>query len=126
MFISNFKNRFFPILKKYWYAFLLTAFLFFWTGWDLFSGYYLIWSILLTSGLIGFAYKFPQLSISPDISYAVFLYHMTIMNVFVNYNFIGNWLYALAFVILTIVVALISTITVGRWSAKRKMIQLKN
>lgn len=124
MFIAKFIDSFLPILTKYWYSFLLIAFLFFWTGWDLFSGYYLMWSIFLALGLIGFAYRYPLLSISPDISYAFFLYHMTVMNVFVNYKLIDDWIYALGVFAITVFVSFISTITVGKWSANRKKLSL--
>lgn len=85
-FVAEFKDILLPILQKYWFGLLFLAFFFFWTGWNLYSGYYLLWSVFLTVGLIGFAYKFPQLNISPDISYGLFLYHMTVINIFVNFK----------------------------------------
>ena len=120
MFIAEFKNMLLPILQKYWYIFLLIAFCFFQTEWDLFSGYYLFWSLFLTVGLIGFAYRFPKLSINPDISYGLFLYHMTVINVFVNFGWTGNWLYIIPIALTTIFLAYLSTVTVGRMSARIK------
>lgn len=120
MFIAEFKDRILPILIKYCYAFLMIAAVFFWTGYDIFAGYYLFWSLFLTTGLIGIAYRFPMLSINPDISYGLFLYHMTIVNIFVNFGWTGSWLYVIPSVLMAGLLAYISTITVGRISMKKK------
>ena len=125
MFIAEFKDRLLPILKKYWYVCLAISLLFFWTGFDLFSGYFLLWSTFLTAGLIGFAYRYPKLSISPDISYGVFLYHMTVVNLFVSLGWIGNWLYILPITIITCFLAFISTNTIGRLSELKKQSMLR-
>lgn len=120
MFIAEFKDRILPVLIKYWYIFLIIAFVFFWTGYDIFAGYYLFWSLFLTIGLIGFAYRFPMLSVNPDISYGLFLYHMIVVNIFVNFRWTGSWKYVIPVVLLAGVFAYISTITIGRISVKKK------
>lgn len=120
MFIAEFKEKTLVYLVKYWIILLIMAFLFFITGWDLYSGYYLGWSLFLTSGLIGFAYRFPKLSIKHDISYGVFLYHMIVVNVFVNYGVLGKWFFVVPIVLITAVLAYLSTMTVGRISLKMK------
>lgn len=120
MFVAKYKETLVPYLIKYWYVFLILAFLFFITKFDLFSGYYLFWSLFLTVGLIGFAYRFPQLSISPDISYGIFLYHMTVVNAFVNFGLNGRWIYAVPVVAISVILAFASTVTVGMMSASRK------
>ena len=122
MLIAEFEDEILPILEKYWYIFLIIAIFFFWTGWDLFSGYYLFWSMFLTAGLIGFAYRFPQFAIRTDISYALFLYHMIVMNVFVNFGLTGRWIYGVAVLLLAIGCAYISTVTVGNWASKKKFL----
>ena len=123
MFIAKYKDRLIPIVSKFWYVLLAIAFVFFITGLDLFSGYYLFWSIFLSVGLVGFAYRFPRLSINLDISYGLFLYHMIIVNIFVYVGIIGNWLNALAVCIVAIMIAYLSTITIGAWAAKRKRLK---
>lgn len=120
MFFAEFKGVLLPILRKYWYGFLTVAFLFFWTGWDLFSGYYLFWSLFLAAGLIGFAYRYPKLFIRRDISYGLFLYHMTVVNVFVNFEWTGKWIYTIPIVIIAMALAYLSTVTIGRISGVRK------
>ena len=125
MFIARFANVIVPMLQRYWQVLLAVAFAFFWTGMDFYSGYYFAWSLLLVSALIGFAYKYPILSISPDISYGLFLYHMIVVNIFVNYGIIGKWGYALLVVIISSILAYISTVTVGKKSLLRKKMLIK-
>ena len=120
IFIAEFKDTLLPILQKYWYAFLIIAFAFFWTGCDFFSGYYLFWSLFLTAGLIGFAFRYPELSIHIDISYGIFLYHMTVINVFVNFGWIEKWLYVVPVVLTAVLLAYLSTVTIGRLSSVQK------
>lgn len=121
MFIARFKNVLLPILKKYWFVFLSISIIFFITGWDLFAGYYLFWSLFLVTGLIGFAYRFPRLHIKHDISYGLFLYHMTVMNIFVNFRLIGKWAYVIPIVLISVLLALLSTITIGKISSNLKI-----
>lgn len=126
MFIAAFKDKILPVLEKYWYVLLIAASIFFWTGWDLFSGYYLFWSLLLTASLIGFAYRFPKFAISTDVSYALFLYHMIVMNVFVNFGLTGNWIYGIAVLLFAIICAFVSTVTVGKWANKKKFFMINH
>lgn len=113
MFTAEFKDKLLPIFEKFWFSFLLIAFVLFWTGWDFFSGYYLGWSLFLTVGLLGFAYRFPQFNISPDISYGLFLYHMTVLNIFVYFGWTGKWIYAVSIIVIVIILAFLSTVMVG-------------
>ena len=125
MFLAEFKDKVLPVLKRFWCVLLLIGFLFFWISCDLFSGYYLFWSLFLTTSLIGFAYRYPEFSINPDISYGLFLYHMTVVNMFVNYGWKGSWLYVIPVVIGATTLAYISTITIGKWSAERKRVMVE-
>lgn len=120
MFLAEYKDRLLHVLQKYWYALLAVAFFFFWSELDIYSGYYLFWSLFLAAGIIGFAYRFPRLSVDPDISYGLFLYHMTVINVFVHLGWIGRWLYAVPVILAAVLLALLSTVTVGKWSARHK------
>lgn len=116
MFLAEFRDKLMMHLKKYWYLLLAVSLAFFWTSRDLFSDYYLGWSLFLTSGLIGFAYRFPELRISPDISYAMFLYHMTAINVFVHFGLTGSWVYVAPVLVIVVCVSFISTMTIGKIS----------
>lgn len=109
------------VLTRSWLMFLIIALIIHVCGYDLKTGYSVVHSVTLVSGLIGFAYRFPQLSIKKDISYGIFLYHMIIVNVFMNYDLIENWIYATLVIIITVVMAYVSCITVGAWSSKKKL-----
>lgn len=123
MFIAEFKEKMLPFLKQYWSAGLLIAFVFFWSRIDLYSGYYVGWSIFLVAGLIGFAYRYPKFNVNPDVSYGLFLYHMIVVNVFVNFNMTGEWLYFLLVFGFSLLLAYISTVTIGQLSqTKKKMV----
>lgn len=119
-FIAEFKDSLFPVLTKFWYFFLGIGVIPYWTGFDIYAGYQVMWSVLLAFGLIGYAYRFPELAVCPDISYGVFLYHMIFVNIFISVGWIGNWWFALGALVITMGGAYLSTITVGNWSAKRK------
>lgn len=120
IFIAEFKSDLLPVLQKCWYICLVIAVIFFWTEFDLYSGYYLGWSCFLVAGLIGFAYRFPQFRFSTDISYGLFLYHMTVINIFANFELTGSWVYAIPIVIASLGAAQVSTVTIGRISLLRK------
>ncbi|MCI9422070.1 MAG: acyltransferase [Dorea sp.] len=121
MFIAEFQEFLLPICRKYWWMSLLLSYTFFWSKIDILSGYYLFWSLFLIIGVIGFAYRFPQLNVPLDISYGLFLYHMTVVNVFVNFRWGGGkWEYALLIVLITVILAYISTVTVGKLSVRKK------
>ena len=119
-FIANYKDKILPVLSRFWYLFLLAGIVPYITGFDLFAGYYVLWSILLVCGLIGFAFRFPKLAVKHDISYGIFLYHMIVINAFIALGLVGNWLYALFAVLLSVLLAWLSYITIGKWSANRK------
>ena len=116
MFIADYSAMVLPVIKRSWWALWIAGILFYLTSFDVNFGYYLLWSIMLVSGAIGFAFRFPQFAIPVDISYGLFLYHMTVVNVFVNFNIIGNWVYALIICIISAAFAWISAITVGKYS----------
>lgn len=120
LFLARYEKRVLPILQRYWYILLVIAAVFFWTQWDLDLGYGLGWSLFLTAGLIGFAYRYPGWSISPDISYGLFLYHMIVVNIYVQFGWTGRWVYAVSAACIAIVLALLSTVTVGKISARKK------
>ncbi|MBR6040495.1 MAG: acyltransferase [Clostridia bacterium] len=119
-FIAAFKEKMIPVLSRFWYCFLLIGIVPYLTGFDLDAGYHVLKSIFLVCGVVGFAYRFPMLSIKPDISYGIFLYHMIVMNVFITFNLVGSWWYAAGALFITVLLAYASTVTIGKWAAKKK------
>ena len=67
-------------LKKCWYLCLGIGAVFYFTGFDLQVHYDVFHSVFLFAGLLGFAYSFPKLQIQTDISYGIYIYHMTVVN----------------------------------------------
>ena len=120
-FLSEFNVLFIPWLKKYWYALLIIGAIPYLSNNDLIAGYGFIQSILMVSGLIGFAYLFPILALKKDISYPIFLYHMIVVNIFISLGWTGNWFYGIVVIVLSCVVAYLSTATIGKWSVIMKM-----
>ena len=88
--------------------------------WDIDASYSLFGTLLLFLGMIGFAYSFPKLNIKTDISYGVYIYHMTVVNALIALGYMHSvWLFVLV-LITTCLLAWISTKTVGEWSKHRK------
>lgn len=121
-FIAEFEDKIIPILSKFWYAFLIMGIVIYFVKFDVFAGYWCIWSVLLVSGLIGFAYRYPKLTVKPDISYGLFLYHMIIVNIFITMGWLGDWGYAIVVLLISLLCAYVSTVTIGRWSVRKKML----
>ena len=109
-------------LSKYWYVLLIVALMPYLTRFDVNAGYNVLHSVLLVSGLIGFAHAFPNLSLTTDISYGIFLYHMIVVNIFMTVGWMQSWGYAITIMVITIVLAYVSSRTIGTWSAKRRVL----
>ncbi len=120
MAVAEFQKDIIPILKKYWWIFIVISAVFYITRIDINIGYYILHNLFMIPGLLGFAFRFPKLNIRPDISYGIFLYHMTVVNVFITFGLTDSWLYAAMCTLISCALALISTKTVGSWSAKKK------
>lgn len=123
MFVAEYKNAILVYLKNYWYIPLVFNILFQILGCDVMAGYGFIKTATLFAGLLGFAYAMPGLNIKTDISYGVYIYHMTIINVIIECGLIGKlsgvWLLMIVLVS-TCIIAWVSTKTVGEWGLSRK------
>ena len=121
-FTAEYKGKMLPFLKKYWWVSLvLLLFNKYLIHYDIrIPSYPLVNTLLLFCGLIGFAYSFPQLNIRTDISYGVYIYHMTIVNAFIALGYKGQMWTLWIVIIITCILAWISTITVGRMSQNMK------
>lgn len=82
-FISEFEKEILSLLKKYWFIMLVLGFIPYCCNIDINVGYDVFRSILMVSGLLGFAYRFPRIALKCDISYPIFLYHMIVVNIFI-------------------------------------------
>lgn len=71
--VAEKKDVMIPFLKKYWWAFILSLIINNYLHWDIKASYYVIDTIFLLLGLLGFAYNFPELNIQTDISYGIYI-----------------------------------------------------
>lgn len=77
-------------------------------------------TILLFLCLIGASYVFPNLNIKTDISYGVYIYHMTIVNALIAMGYTKKSVLLVVVLVSTCVFAWISTKTIGKFSKKMK------
>lgn len=123
MFVAEYKNVLLVVLKKYWYIPIVINILFQIGGFDIMVGYGLIKTVTLFLGLLGFAYAIPNINIRTDISYGIYIYHMTIINAITELGLVGQQtglLLLLVTTAITCVLAWTSTKTIGKWSLSRK------
>ena len=77
-------------------------------------------TILLFLCLIGASYVFPYFNIKTDISYGLYIYHMTIVNALIEMGYKTIPFLLVVVIVLTCILAWISTKTIGRFSKKMK------
>ena len=75
----------------------------------------------LISGLIGFAYAFPKINLKIDISYPLYLYHMTVVNVMLQLGYSGKRIHLLIAIMISCLFAFISTETIGKLANRIKL-----
>ena len=119
--VAEKKDVMIPFLKKWWWAFVVVLLVKKYViHWDIDASYAIFGTLLLFLGMIGFAYSFPNLNIKTDISYGVYIYHMTVVNALIALGYMHNlWLFVFVLVT-TCLLAWISTKTIGEWSKHRK------
>ena len=120
MLIAEKRETVLPLLKKYFPLFLLGSVAFIFVKADARSGHYpLMHTLLQIPGLIGAAYALPQLNIKKDISYGIYIYHMTAVNALIALGFSGSRPLLLAVALCSALAALASSrITAGLRKAK--------
>lgn len=119
-FVAEKKDMILPILKRYWWLLLISVLAVKYSRFDFYASYYVLETILLFLCLTGFAYVFPNLNIKTDISYGVYIYHMTIVNAFIAMGYTKKSVLLVVVLLLTCVFAWISTKTIGKFSKKMK------
>lgn len=121
-FVAEYKDVILPFLKKYWWAFVvLLIFKREFVRWDIdMSLYQLIYTVLLFCGVVGVAYAFPKINIKTDISYGVYIYHMTVVNALIALGFTGQSWTIYVVIAVTGLLAWISTKTIGHLSVREK------
>ena len=82
-------------------------------GVDISASYNVFQSICLIAGWIGFAYRFPKFNVKLDASYAIYIYHMIVVNAMLAFNHVGLVVHLLIVIGVTFVLAYLSTVFVG-------------
>lgn len=119
-FVAEYKDRILPYIKKYWIIPLITALIAYITKIDIKASYNVLFTLSIFVGLLGASYTYQKLNINRDVSYGVYIYHMTFVNAFIQLGLLHSKLYLLAIVMTTLFAAYISTVTIGEWGLKRK------
>lgn len=119
-FVAEKKDLILPILKRYWWLLLISILIVKHYRLDFYASYYIFETILLFLCLTGLAYVFPNINIKTDISYGVYIYHMTIVNALIAMGYAKNPVLLVVVLVSTCVLAWISTKTVGKFSKKMK------
>lgn len=122
-FISEYREKFIPALKKFWYIPLALSIITFIVDFDISGGPYgygILRCSTLILGMLGIAYKFPSLNIRTDISYGIYIYHITIINVFIVMGFTGNQLFLWFAMAISCVFAFFSTKFIGSFAISKK------
>lgn len=119
-------NKILPFLKKYWYIFIITTIIINNTNFDVKLSYWVLETTTLFAGLLGASYIFPYLNIKIDISYGIYIYHMTVVNALIALNYSKSIVLLPTVIILTSILAWISTKTIGNYSLKIKKSIVKN
>lgn len=119
------------LILRYWpFAFVVTVFVEF-SGIDIDCsdpafGYFLIRCVSTLIWILGLAYTFPKFNIKTDISYALFLYHMTIVQILYTYGYMHYPILIIVVMVVSCILAYFSTRYIGEWSKKRKLQLVSN
>ena len=88
---------------------------------DIYLNYYrLFYTIILALFIVGFSYRFPQLSIKKDISYGIYIYNMVFVNVAIEKGVQDSPYAYLLVILLTVISAYISYEIVGAFSRRKR------
>ena len=121
MLVANFRDYLIPVLSKHWHFFGLGAIALRLFPYDFMArNFRIVFTTLCLLTVIGMSYRFLKIRVKNDISYALFIYHMIVVNVFIELGFYKN-IYSLSLcVILSVVLALLSTKMIGNKISRLK------
>lgn len=120
-FVSEYFEKFVPIMKKYWFIGLVLLLLQTVVHIDIPGEYGVIKSLLQCFTWIGFAYALPNMNIKRDISYGIFLYHMVVINAFIQLGYVGSWIYLEVVMVIVISIAILSNALCRNSNALNKL-----
>ena len=112
-FMAEFFDQMMETLKRYWWVFISCSTLLMALGVDISASYNVLQSMCLSAGWIGFAYSFPKFNVKLDISYAIYIYHMIVVNAMLTFGQSGSIVHLLIVFVVTCALAYLSTVLVG-------------
>ena len=121
MAVANFKDEIVPLCEKWWLLLLVTGGIFSISGFDLSAGYGVFKTVFVLLGIIGISYRYPQLALKKDISYGIFIYHMTAVNAMITFGMTGKFIWFVVAAVISIILGYISTITIGDYCARKRI-----
>lgn len=122
-FVAEFRDGILPYLKRYWWVFIALLIIkntLLNIDMTMNRDYSFLGVLLLFTGVLGFAYKYPRLNIKTDISYGIYIYHMTIVNALMALGFVGQRWTLWIVVVFSCILAWVSTESVGKLSQNKK------
>lgn len=106
-------------LKKYWLIFFVLSTFFTLTKFD-WGIYGTIKVYFLAFAIVGFAYRYKDIQIQPDISYGLYVYHMVVINIMMELGYTGRILDVLLALAISSILAFLSYFTIVKFSKKQK------
>lgn len=122
-FLAEYKDVVLPKLIKYWYVPVLLRILDMWVRIPELPVYHygFFRSVFCCLSVIALAYKFSKWDVPLDVSYGVYIYHMTVVNAMISLGFAGGGVEGyLICIIITLLFAYLSTKTIGAWCKRKK------
>lgn len=122
VYINLYKYRIENTISRHWFVFILLSFLFRYFKLMHFGIYGVVENLFLCVGIFGLVFnnRILTFKISKDLSYEIYIYHMIIINVFIEYSLIGKPIYLVYAFFVTIILAYISYITIGVYSSRNR------
>lgn len=118
---ASFQDVLVPVLKKWWPIIFIVGVIVSITGFDIKIGYHVLKTITILMAVIGFSYQFPKLKMKRDISFGIFIYHMTVVNAMITFGYTGKLIWFFTATLISCVLGYISTVTIGQYAARRKI-----
>lgn len=122
-FVAEKRDVIVPFLKKYWYAFIAISIFVIVSRFDVNGGPYgygILRCIALFLGLLGFAYRFPGMNVKHDISYGIYIYHMTVVNAMIELGYTGQIRWLIIAMAISCLLAFVSERIFSRLVASQK------
>ncbi len=120
-FVSEYFERIVPLLRKFWWTFLLAFCAVKFLSIEIQGTYPIFASVFSCAFCLGLAYAFPNIKIKHDLSYGIYIYHMIVLNIALELGFKGSWYVFAVVLVLTVFLSAVSYFTVGALSKKKKM-----